>query len=130
MVEILNPANVKKCLLEAGIGTGGSPLIGFSGYSGNSGTYQVIATVTVPAGKKGFLKAISFAADAGSEDRAQFKLVIGTTTWFTDKTCIGGAMLEFDDLVELAAGTVVSLYVKSDGVNVIKANGMITGRVV
>lgn len=130
MVVILNPANVAKCLLKAGVGIGGDPLVGFGYYAGTSAVYQKIAEVTIPAGKVGFIKSISFAADAGSEDRAEFKLTFGATVMFEGKKCIGGALLEFDDLVEVAAGTVVTVWVKSDGANEIKANGIITGRVV
>ncbi len=125
MVVILNPANVRRCLQESGVGVSGSPLVGFGYYDGKSDKYQVIAEVSVPGGKSGIVKSISFAADAGSEDRAEFKLVVDDEVWFEGVKSIGGVTLSLD--VTVSSDVVV--YVRSDGVNDVKANGLITGRV-
>ena len=106
------------------------PLVGFGYYAGTSAEYQKIAEVTIPAGKVGFIKSISFAADAGSEDRAEFKLTFGATVMFEGRSVLEEPCWSLITWLKLLLGSVVTVWVKSDGTNEIKANGIITGRVV
>lgn len=106
----------------------GSPILSFDYYTGSSSDYQLIAEWEVSTGNIGFLHDISIGVASGGEDYAQFKVVIAGTTKFEGKKCIGQATFSYNGLVYLSAGEKVSVYVKSDGSNTIKANGLVTGR--
>ncbi len=119
MVGTLNPTNVDRCLRVTTL-----PVVKVGYYTGSASAYQVLAQWTIV--NVGYVDEIDVAAIG--EDYAQFKLVIGSTTVFTDVKTVGSIGVHLGGKVKLAAGTIVTLYVKSDGTNVIKANGIIVGR--
>jgi len=99
----------------------------FDYYSGTSATYQKIAEWEVTEAMRGFVHDISFGVASGGEDYAEFKVEIADVTHFEGKKAVGSATFSFNGAYEVEGGKKVTVYVKSDGSNAIKANGLITG---
>lgn len=102
-------------------------IVKFDYYSGLSATYQKIAEWEVTEAMKGFVHDISFGVASGGEDYAEFKVEIADVTHFDGKKAIGQGTFSFNGAYEIEGGKKVIVYVKSDGANAIKANGLITG---
>jgi len=86
--------------------------------STSSADYQTVKTWTVTAARIGVLRAVEMACD--NYDVAEWKLVVGTVTVFEDETLPDSFTKGFPDL-RLAAATVLTLSVKSDGSTTINA---------
>lgn len=94
-------------------------------YTGTSASYQTVAAWTVTAAKTGRLSEVSLRTS--NYAKSTWKLVIGATTFMTDKVVGGALTLDFGGLA-LAAAAVVTLSVKSDGSTSITADGSIVGK--
>jgi hypothetical protein len=103
----------------------GTPAGGVGRYSGTDVVYQTVVSWTVAAGRVGRLREV--AVRSSNYAKTVLKLVIGSTTFFTDKTIGGALTLPFDD-VALAAGAVVTLSAKSSDGTSITVDGSITGK--
>jgi len=102
-----------------------SPVCEVDRYAGTDTTYQVVASWTVAADVIGYLAEVSM--ESSSYSKTYFKLVIGATTLFTDKTIQGPLSIPFAD-VQLAEGTVVRLSARSTDGTSITVDGMISGK--
>lgn len=93
-------------------------------YSGSDTGYQVLCQWTVSAGKVGQLAEVSMVVDVFAS--ALWKLTVGAVTVMLDDAIQTALTLPFAN-VSLAAGTVVTLYVKSTGAAIV-ADGSISGK--
>ena len=87
--------------------------------------YDTVVSWTVTAAKVGILQFVEMETD--DYDITSFKLTIAGVVQFTDKQIGGSLALEWP-CVKLAAGAVVLLEAKSDGVSEVKVDGDILGK--
>lgn len=94
------------------------PIASYGVVSTSSSSYQELVTWTVAAQRVGLLRAVEISCD--NYDVAQFKLVVAGVTVFKDKKLPESFTKEFPD-IRLAAASMVTLSVKSDGATTITA---------
>jgi hypothetical protein len=105
--------------------TSETPVVELDRYSGSAVTYQSVVSWTVAVGKGGVLKEVSMESD--NYAKTLFRLEIGGTAYFTDKTVIAPLTIPFAD-VSLAEGVVVELQAKSSDGTALNVDGMISGK--
>lgn len=93
-------------------------------YSGTNAAYQTVAAWTVAAGKTGVLVEILIISD--DYDNTTIKVTIGSVT-YCDGFAPKGAMPMIFESLRLSAGDVVTVYAKSNGVDTINVDAIITG---
>jgi len=98
---------------------------GIGSYAGVDETYQVVNQWTVANGKLGELKEISFTSTIFG--KCLWKVEVGTKTFVEDLSLGAPLSLPFYDL-QLAAGTVVTVFVKSTDGSSINANASIVAK--
>ena len=102
-----------------------TPVVQLGRYTGTDTTYQSVVKWTVSASKGGVLKEVSMESDNYAKTR--FKLLIGGTAYFTDKTILAPLAVPFAD-VSLSAAIEVEVQAKSsDGTSII-VDGLISGK--
>lgn len=105
---------------------GGAPIARVDRYSGTDTDYKAVVTWTCTKGKRGELKEVSMVSDNYTKTR--FKLVIGGTTEFEDKTIQAPLSLPFPDNRGVPSEQSVILYAKSSDGTSIKVDGSLTGK--
>lgn len=92
----------------------------FGAKSTSANTYQVVKSITVNSGKVGILRAVEIACN--NYGVALWQLVINGVTIFADVLLPESFTQEWPD-IQLPAGAVIELSVKSDGTTTISAYG-------
>lgn len=103
----------------------GTPVAKLARYSGTSTDYQSVVTWTVDTGYQGVLFEVAMVSS--SYTKTQFKLVIGSSTEFTDKYTQTALSLPWQNN-KLASATTVTLSAKSTDGTSITVDGSITGK--
>ncbi len=113
MVQLVVTVNNAPVVVDEVTGT---PAGAVGRYTGTNTSYQTVASWTVTASKTGRLKEISLRSN--NYAKTNIEIVIGSTTFCTNKQISGALTLPFSD-VALAAAAVVTVKAKStDGTSI------------